>query len=67
MKSSTKNNVTYTILDKGIILIRKLVYYFFLGSWLLYLFGLKKKLRFDDKYDLLISIGLPLQSIGGYR
>ena len=59
MKSSTKNNVTYTILDKGIILIRKLVYYFFLGSWLLYLLGLKKKLRFDDKYDLLISIGLP--------
>lgn len=29
--------------------------------------GLKKKLRFDDKYDLLISIGLPFTIHWGHR
>lgn len=39
--------------------IREVLFYFTTNTWLKILFGLEQKLKFDGKYDLLISIGLP--------
>ena len=38
---------------------RKYLFYFTTNTWLKILFGLKRKLVFNEQYDLLISIGLP--------
>ena len=38
---------------------RKYLFYFTTNTWLKILFGLKRKLVFNEQFDLLISIGLP--------
>lgn len=39
--------------------IRKLTYYFTTNTWLTFYNELKKKLKFEEHYDLLVSIALP--------
>lgn len=53
------SNMRSPIVDRTLIYIRRIVYYFSLGTWLIYLFGLIRNLKVTEKYDMLISIGLP--------
>lgn len=38
---------------------KKILFYWTLGTWLIYYRGIKKRFYAEEKYDLLISIGLP--------
>lgn len=52
------NNVPFVI-KKVFAFFRKITYYFFTNSWMSFYARFNQTLYFDDKYDLLISIGLP--------